>query len=115
MAGGIEGPGIGPAAAGRRRVVTATITPRPTGGRIAGFSSGMLGGHLGPQEPGQLAGDRDDHHLPDVLAGGQAAEATAQPQLGGPGSGGDLGGQTLLAAAQRQGGRGRGCPGSRRS
>jgi hypothetical protein len=67
---------------------------------------GMLGGHLGPQEPGQLAGDRDDDHLPGVVAGGQATEAVAQPQLGGPGSGDRLGWQAVLAAAQLQGGRG---------
>ena len=34
--GGTERPGIGPAAAGRRRVMAATITPEPTGGVIAG-------------------------------------------------------------------------------
>jgi hypothetical protein len=67
---------------------------------------GMLGGHLGPQEPGQLAGDRDDDHLAGVFAGGQATEPAAQPQLGVPGPGDRLGWQAVLAAAQLQGGRG---------
>src|SRR4029450_764768 len=31
---------------------------------------GMLSNHLGPQEAGQLASDRDDHQLLGVLAGG---------------------------------------------
>src|SRR5215217_7983162 len=68
--------------------------------------SGMLGGHLSPQEAGQLAGDRDDHHLAGVLAGGQATEPAAQPQLRGPRPGDDLGWQAVLAAAQLPGGRG---------
>jgi hypothetical protein len=51
----------------------------------------MLGGHLSPQEPGQLAGDGDHHHLPGVFAGGQAAKAAAQPELRLPRSGDDLG------------------------
>jgi hypothetical protein len=67
----------------------------------------MLGGHLGPQESGQLSGDRDDRDLSALLAGGQAAEPAAQPQLRGPGPGDDLGRQALLAAAQLPGGRGR--------
>src|SRR5215207_2366206 len=70
------------------------------------LSSGMLGGHLSPQEPGQLAGDRDDHHLPGVLAGSQATEPATQPQLRLPRPGDDLGWQAVLAAAQLQGGRG---------
>ncbi len=67
---------------------------------------GMLGGHLGPQEPGQLAGDRDGHHLPGVLAGGQATVAAAQPLLRVPRAGDPLGWQAVLASAQLQGGRG---------
>jgi hypothetical protein len=66
----------------------------------------MLGSHLGPQEPGQLAGDRDDRHLPGVLADGQATEPARQPQLRLPRPGDDLGWQASLAAAQLQGGRG---------
>jgi hypothetical protein len=66
----------------------------------------MLGHHLGPQEAGQLAGDRDDHYLSALFAGMQAAEAAAQPQLRGPGPGDDLGWQASLAAAQLLGGRG---------
>jgi hypothetical protein len=66
----------------------------------------MLGGHLGPQEPGQLPGDRDDHHLSALFAGVQAAEAAAQPQLGLPGPSDHFWWQALLAAAQLQGGLG---------
>src|SRR5215211_8450915 len=68
--------------------------------------SGMLGDHLGPQEAGQLAGDRDDHQLLGVLAGVQVAEAAAQAQLRLPGPGDRLGRQAVLATAQLQGGRG---------
>jgi hypothetical protein len=52
------------------------------------------------------AGDRDDRHLPGVLAGGQATEPATQPQLRLPRPGHDLGWQASLAAAQLQGGRG---------
>jgi hypothetical protein len=68
--------------------------------------AGMLGRHLGPQEPGQLASDRDDHQLLGVLAGVQAAEPAAQAQLGLPGPGDGLGWQASLAAAELQGGLG---------
>jgi hypothetical protein len=62
--------------------------------------AGMLGRHLGPQEPGQLASDRDDHQLLGVLAGVQAAEPAAPAQLGLPGPGDGLGWQASLAAAE---------------
>jgi hypothetical protein len=64
---------------------------------------GMLSNHLGPQQAGQLASDRDDHQLLGVLGSLQATEPAAQPQLGGPGPGDRLGWQALLAAAQFQG------------
>jgi hypothetical protein len=67
---------------------------------------GMFGDHLGPQEPGQLAGDGDDRHLPALLAGGQAAEAATQAQLRLPPAGDHFWWQALLAAAQLQGGLG---------
>jgi hypothetical protein len=67
---------------------------------------GMLGDHLGPQEPGQLAGDGDDRHLPALLAGMQAAEAATQAQLRLPRAGDLFWWQALLAAAQLQGGLG---------
>jgi len=47
--------------------------------------------HLGPQEPGKLPDDGCRHHALGVLAGGQVAEATAQPELGAPGPGHHLG------------------------
>jgi hypothetical protein len=60
----------------------------------------MSGRHLGPQEPGELPGDRGDDHVLGVLAGGQAPEAPAQPQLGRPGSGHHLRIQALLPSTQ---------------
>jgi hypothetical protein len=66
----------------------------------------MLGGHLGPQEAGQLASNGDDHDLSALFAGVQAAEAGTEPQLGGPGPSDHLGWQASLAAAQLQGGLG---------
>jgi len=66
----------------------------------------MLGGHLSPQEAGQLPGHGDHHHLSGLLARMQAAEAAAQPQLGGPGPGDYFWWQAVLAAAQLQGGLG---------
>jgi hypothetical protein len=64
------------------------------------WSVTMSGGHLRPQESGQLPGDGGDDHVGGVLAGGQPPEAAAQPQLGGPGAGGYLGVQALLALAK---------------
>jgi hypothetical protein len=60
----------------------------------------MSGRHLGPQEPGELAGDGGDDHILGVLAGGQPTKAAAQPQLGRPGPGDHLGIQALLAPTQ---------------
>src|SRR5918912_2204038 len=56
------------------------------------------GGHLGPQEPGELPGGRGRHDALDVLAGGQCAEPGAQALLGYPRPGGDLRWQALLTA-----------------
>jgi hypothetical protein len=56
------------------------------------------GGHLGPQEPGELPGDRGRHDALDVLAGGQDPEPGAQALLGFPRPGGDRWGQALLTA-----------------
>src|SRR5829696_4410869 len=55
-------------------------------------------GHLGPSEPGELAGDGRHDHVLGALAGGEAAEAAAQAQLGCPGAGDHLWVQALLAA-----------------
>src|SRR6266545_2258573 len=55
-------------------------------------------GHLGPQEAGELAGDGGHHHVLGGLAGGQAAEPAAQPQLRRPRPRDHLRVQALLAA-----------------
>jgi hypothetical protein len=60
----------------------------------------MSGRHLGPQEPGQLPGDRGDDHVGGVLASGQPPKAAAQPQLGRPRPGHHLGIRALLALVQ---------------
>src|SRR5215207_11636957 len=56
------------------------------------------GGHLGPQEAGELASDRGHDQVLGRLAGGQPAEASAEPQLGRPRASDDLRVQALLAA-----------------
>jgi hypothetical protein len=73
------------------------------GDRWAGHAgrSQRSGRHLGPHKPGGLAGDRGSDHVLGVLAGGQAPEASAQPQLRGPGA----------AQARPRRGRGLGGPG----
>jgi hypothetical protein len=38
---------------------------------------GLVGGHLGPQEPGELAGDRDHDDVAIGFAGVEAAESGA--------------------------------------
>jgi hypothetical protein len=53
---------------------------------------------IGPQEPGELAGDARHHHVGGGLAGGQAAEAAAQAQLGRPSPARLPAVQALLAA-----------------
>src|SRR6266496_699028 len=58
----------------------------------------VSGGHLGPQEPGELPGDRGRHDGLDVLAGCQDPEAGAQALLGCPRPGNNLGFKALLAA-----------------
>jgi hypothetical protein len=57
------------------------------------------GGHLGPDEPGELAGDGGSDDLAVGLAGVQPAELAAQAQLRRPGPGNDVGFEALLAAA----------------
>ena len=59
------------------------------------------GHHLGPQEPGQFAGDRGGHDGFGVLAGGQGAEPSGQAQLRGPCAGDHLWVQPELAAGNR--------------
>jgi hypothetical protein len=70
---------------------------------------GGSGGHLGPQEPGELPGDHGRHDGLDVLAGGQDPEPGAQALLGGPRPGGDLWWQALLAAGDLHADGGRCC------
>ena len=69
------------------------------------------GGHLGPDEPGELAGDGGDDDLAVGLAGVEAAELAAQAQLGGPGAGDDGGVEPGLAALQDGAGGGSGLVG----
>ena len=47
-------------------------------------SGGMsvVGGHLGPQEAGELPGHRGGHHGADVLAGGEVSEPLGETDLG---------------------------------
>lgn len=45
------------------------------------------GGHLGPDEPGEFAGDRGDHDIAAGPAGIEPAESAGQPRLRGPGPG----------------------------
>ena len=56
------------------------------------------GGHLGPHEPGEFAGDCGDDDLAVVLSGVEAAELGAQALLGGPRPGNDGGVEPGLAA-----------------
>jgi len=55
------------------------------------------GGHLRPQEPGELAGDRRSDHAFGVLASGEVPGTAAQAQLGGPRSSDHLKRQSLVA------------------
>src|SRR5829696_7918128 len=55
-------------------------------------------GHLGPQEPSELAGDGGYHHVLGGLPDGQAAEPAAQAQLRCPRPRDHLRVQALLAA-----------------
>src|SRR5262245_39213906 len=93
---GIELPGIGPAAAASRRVVLVVHLL----GRLEPVnSSGWSGGHLGPQEPGELPSNGRGDDALGVLAGGQGAKAAPtgaaapptpwqQPGVQGPAGGG---------------------------
>ena len=69
-------------------------------------SSGHVGGHLGPHEPGELAGDRGGHHRLGVLDRGQAPEPPTQAGLGLPRTSDGLRRHAVLAAAQRRSHRG---------
>ena len=56
-----------------------------------------LGHHLGPEEPGELAGDGGGHDRAHVLVGSELAEPPREPDLCGPRAGYGLGGYTHLA------------------
>jgi hypothetical protein len=58
-------------------------------------------GHLGPHEPGQLAGDRHGSHPGRLAAGGELAVGGVQPLLRLPGPGQRRWGKAVLAPAQR--------------
>lgn len=62
------------------------------------------GGHLGPHEPGEFAGDGGDHGLAVGLAFIKATELATQAQLRGPRPGDDLGIEAFLAVFEH-------CPG----
>jgi hypothetical protein len=66
--------------------------------RQVSWHRGGSGGHLGPQEPGELAGDGCDHHVVGGLTDGQAAEPAAEAQLGCPRPRDHLRVQALVAA-----------------
>ena len=61
---------------------------------------GVLGGHLGPAEPGEFSGDGDRDELGGVLSVGEATELGAEAQLGVPGPGQGVGGDAGLAAGE---------------
>lgn len=71
------------------------------------------GCHLGPDEAGELAGDRGDHDVAVGLAGVQAGEPAGQPQLRGPGPGHDGGVEAGVAAGDLRADRGPGLVGPR--
>ncbi len=70
--------GIGAAAAVARRITGASLTPSPGWRAVIVMSRG---GHLGPDEPGELAGDGGDDDLAVGLACVEAVELAAQAQL----------------------------------
>ena len=82
---GITPARIGSAAAVLRRVVEGSLRRGAdralSDGKITGSD---LGHHLGPEEPGELAGDGGSHDRAHVLVGGQLAEPLGQADLGGP-------------------------------
>ena len=90
---------IGSAAAVLRRVVEGSLRR----GADRALSDGKitvsdLGHHLGPEEPGELAGDGGGHDRAHVLVGGELAEPPGQADLRGPRAGHGLGRHTLLGA-----------------
>jgi hypothetical protein len=66
----------------------------------------VLAGHLGPDEPGQLAGDRGQGHARWLAAGGQGLVLAVRPPLCLPGAGQGARGGVALAAAQGDADRG---------
>ena len=73
---------IGSAAAALRRVVEGS-TRRGADRALADgkITNSDLGHHLGPEEPGQLAGDGGGHDGASVLVGGKLFEPFGQPYL----------------------------------
>jgi hypothetical protein len=84
--------GIGSAEAVSRRVGMASSSSSPiTGCSKTIMGSGCVSGHLGPQEPGELARDRGSDNRADVLAGGELLEPFREAYLRVPGARDDLG------------------------
>ena len=71
-----------------RRAVCASV---PCDRAVTRYGQGghrqSVGHHLGPQEPGELAGDGGGHHGADVLVGGELTEAAGEADLGRPRTG----------------------------
>jgi hypothetical protein len=91
-----ESTGIGPAAA-------CVPAHRPAEGGVMITGSA---GHLGPGEPGELAGDRGHRHRGDLPAPGQLGVGGVQPLLGLPRAGQRLGRLPGLPALERGADRG---------
>jgi hypothetical protein len=95
---GVSPARIGSAAAVLRRVVEGSVrrgADRALTDRNITVTD--LGHHLGPQEPGEFAGDSGGNDGAHVLVGGELAEPLGQADLRGPRAGHRLGWRTLLA------------------
>lgn len=97
MAGAvIVGTRVGAAAAGARRITgRSSLMSARTGERGEQVISG---GHLGPHEPGEFAGDGGDDDFAVGFAGVETVELAAEPLLGGPGASNDGRVEPLLAS-----------------
>ena len=75
-------------------------TPPARGGHVVVRGSCRVGGHLGPGEPGELAGDRGDRLAPRFPVAGQVPVPAVQPPLRLPGPGQGARVRAGLPAAQ---------------
>lgn len=86
-------------AAVSRRMMGSSPGLRAGRGRVE--KADMLScGHLGPEEPGELAGDGGDDDVAVDPAFVETAEPAAEADLGGPGSSEAVTGDALVVAAE---------------